>query len=338
MEKIALIAFTENGRQQAELIRTGLSGAEIREYRKGETPLADYVREAFSWADTIVFISAMGIAVRSISPYIRSKDKDPAVIVMDELANHVIPVLSGHLGGANEGAWLISDLTGAVPVITTATDINRKFAVDIWTKKNGCKIEDISKIKEISSAVLEGKTVEILSDFPVYGQVPEGLKFIESPEQAESHSGIVLSFDGSLKPFEETLNAVPQILVLGVGCRRDTDSQVFEERILEILEEHRISIDAVSKVASIDIKKDEKCIHDFCRKYGLEVEFYSAEELNAVEGEFTPSKFVKSVTGVENVCERSAAKASFNGKIVMEKIGGRGVTLALAQKDWECRF
>lgn len=341
MKKIALIAFTENGFKQLDLLRNKLVSESFTAYDKSVSTLNEFVENAFKTQDAIIFISATGIAVRKIANLVKSKDEDPAVIVMDERANFVIPMLSGHLGGANELAAEIAEITGAIPVITTATDVNHKFAVDLFTKKNNCVILDISKIKEVSAKVLKGEKVGLVSDWKVTGKAPREVEIITRKEAKDYKVGICLSLGNTRQedsPFEVTLNAVPKICTLGVGCRKETDSKVFEERVLEVLNSGGISIESVKKLRTIDIKKEERCILDFCNKYNLDFETYTASELMEVPGNFKSSEFVRKVTGADNVCERSAVKGSGGGKIILNKTGGSGVTVAVAIEDWECKF
>ena len=335
MKKVSLISVTARGKETAEKIEKAFSTNSkfsFVYFDKEKESMKDFVKSAFFDADIIIFVCATGIAVRHIAPYIVSKDRDPAVICLDDRGNFAIPLLSGHLGGANEFALELSELIGATPVITTATDVNGKFAVDMWTKKNGCIIGDISKIKEISSRILDEKSVGFVSDFPVKGDLPEGICF-----DVNCKAGICVSFDEEKKPFGETLNAEPKIVILGVGCRKNTDEAIFEEEILSRLAEEGISVKAVEKLASIDIKKDEKCIIAFSKKYNIPFVTFSAEELMRAEGEFESSEFVLKTTGADNVCERSAVCAG-SSEIIMKKSGGRGVTSAAAVREWECRF
>ena len=127
--------------------------------------------EDFEDCDAIVFIGACGIAVRSIAPFVKSKKIDPAVVVVDEQGQFAISLLSGHIGGANELTEEIAEILRAQSVITTATDLNDKFAVDVFAKKNGCFISDMELAKEISAALLAGKEVGFASDFPWIGEI-----------------------------------------------------------------------------------------------------------------------------------------------------------------------
>ncbi len=326
IKKSAIFSFTAQGLSLAKKIAEFID-AEVIENPK---EVKKYIARNFTNCDKLVFVGAVGIAVRLIKDYITTKDKDPAVVVVDECGRFAIPLLSGHLGGANELAKAISTEINATPVITTATDINNKFAVDLFAKTNNMKIADISKIVSVSSAILHCEAISLYSDFVVQGEYP-------FEHSQTSLVGVSISLDDKKSPFDITLNLVPQIITLGVGCRKNTDPVVFENYILEVLEREKISILAIETIASIDIKSSEKAILDFAEKYGIATKFYSADELQKVEGEFASSSFVKSITGVDNVCERSAVCAS-GAQIILPKESRDGITVSLAKKDWKCSF
>ena len=332
MEKAAVLAFTDRGKRLAAKLSEKLQGECDVTLFDNSGSAKDYLKENFAEKDTFVFICAAGIAVRLIAPLIKSKDVDPAVIVMDEFGQYVIPILSGHLGGANEAGERIASLMGATLVLTTATDINEKFAVDVWSKYAGCKIIDVSCIKTVSAAILRGEKVGFESGFPFEGKVPKELTL------DAADLGICVSLSDKLKPFPTTFNMVPKIVTIGIGCRKNTSVEQFEKFVLGILEENKVSIHAIEKIASIDIKKYEKCILAFSDKYQIPFVTYSAEELSEAKGDFEASEFVKSVTGVDNICERSACLGSAGGRRILSKTSGGGVTCALAMKDWKCKF
>ncbi len=340
-ERITIAAFTDPALEVAETVgeilgHEGYEGV-VTDGRK--LRLRDRMEEIFKSSSFIVFVSACGIAVRMTAPHIRSKDTDPGIIVIDEKKQFVISLLSGHLGGANELAERLAQGLGAVPVITTATDLSGRFAVDLWTKRAGCAIEDISKIKHISSAVLKGEKVGLYSDFDIEGALPEELYMGDS-----GAFGIAVSLSGTCSPFDETLNAVPGIVSMGAGCRRDTDPDRFKEFALETLAERDISLKSIESVSSIDLKADELCLKSFSEELGIPFLTYSASQLNEAGDEdsvgrpFGGSDFVRRTTGTDNVCERSAFLSSGKGKIILEKTGRDGMTLALAERDWKCKF
>ncbi len=292
-------------------------------------PSQSFYGEQIAWADALVFIGAAGIAVRSIAPHVRSKVTDPAVLCIDELGQYVIPLLSGHIGRANELAKKIAANLGALPVITTATDINGRFSVDSWAVQNGFIIDNMSLAKEISAAILE-HDIPFSSQLPISTELPTGL--------IRSDSGELGIFFGWKKqePYSHTLRLIPPILHLGIGCKRGTAAETIREAVSRMLERYNIDIRAIRSAASIDLKADEPGLRDYLQSAGLRAEFYSAETLQAVPGEFSRSDFVRKVTGVDNVCERAAMIGA--ERLIVSKSVFSGVTLALATEKKEVRF
>lgn len=302
--RLGLISFTDRGRALGEHLVDGLSQSNIAElvlWDKSQISLKAFVADYFRSLDGFVFIGAIGIAVRLTAPYLESKAQDPAVVVMDEGGRYVIPILSGHLGGANNLARDIGRLIGGEPVITTSTDVHGIFAVDTWSRRHGCEILEIDRIKHISGTLLDGRSVGLVSDFEISGELPAGL----TPAVSGS-VGICVSLSEQKQPFEVTLHIVPRCVILGIGCRRGTAFEDLERFIFETLAENDISFKAVKALHSIDLKKEEPCLLRFSETYGIPFETFSAGELMAVQGTFEGSAFVESITGVDNVCERSA--------------------------------
>ena len=323
----AYLAFTAKGEALARRLAEALPGSVTR--CGGQVTLQGWTARHFAQDEALVFVGAVGIAVRAIAPHCKSKVSDPAVVAVDEGARFAVPLLSGHLGGANGLARALAERCGAQPVITTATDVNGLFAVDLWARAQGCRVLEPERIKAVSSALLAGQTVRYWSPWPVEGQPPAGVERAETPEAAD--------FALTLTPRGRGLHLVPPIGVLGVGCRRGTTAEGLEEAFSAFCRQTGLSPAAVSAAASIDLKKDEPGIAQFCAAHGWPITFYSADRLRGVPGQFTPSAFVASVTGVDNVCERAAAAAS-GGAVVLPKQAGGGVTLALAARpfapDW----
>lgn len=285
--------------------------------------------EAFSSSDALIFIGACGIAVREIAPYIKDKQTDPAVLCIDELGQFVIPLLSGHIGGANDLARHLAEGLDATAVITTATDINHKFSVDAWAARNNCAISSMETAKAVSAAILE-QDIPLFSQFPVLTSLPDG---VVPGEQGDL--GICLTFR-AMEPFSRTLRLIPRILHLGIGCRKGTTSETIRQAVESVLKEHGIDRWALRYAASIDLKREEPGLLQFCENWDLPIRFYTAEELRSVPGDFTPSEFVRSITGVDNVCERAALRDA--EKLIVKKTAEDGVTVALAAESWEVRF
>ena len=337
--KIALFAYSRQGCKTARRVLESFKDSEVQAYtmerflEPGFAPIPrppqSFYGTLFDWADALIFIGSCGIAVREIAPYVKSKLTDPAVIAVDELARFAVPLLSGHIGGANALAMELADLLGATPVITTATDINRKFSVDAWAARQGLYIASLSAAKHISARILEAP-VPICSDFPIVTALPEG-----TAEGASGEIGICISC-GKREPFDETLLLVPPILHLGIGCRRGTSREAIEAAVNQVCREHGIHPKAIKQAASIDLKAGEAGLLEYCEKRSLPVSFYTAQELGAIPGEFTSSERVLRVTGVDNVCERAAMMGA--EKLLVRKTAMDGVTVAIALEHWEGRF
>ena len=335
--EIWIVSYTARGRDTAERAANALSGTghECRRFampkflKRGDEPLktsaAQWAEEGFARADALIFVCATGIAVRAIAPWVRDKKTDPAVLALDETGRFVIPLLSGHLGGANALAETLAERIGATPVITTATDLNDLFAVDVFAKNNRLFITDMERAKEVSAAMLAGEPVGFSSDLPVSGTLPKGLT------AGNARIGVCVSAENKT-PYEKTLLLIPKRFALGVGCKKGKDAKTLDAFLHRALSTHGVSISELSCVASIDLKRDEPAILAFAKANGLPFYTYSADELNAVPGDFSGSAFVKETTGVDCVSERAAVKAS-GGALIVKKIAEDGMTFALAKSE-----
>ena len=280
----------------------------------------DVTGELFGNFDALIFICAAGIAVRAIAPFVCSKATDPAVLVIDEQGKFVIPVLSGHLGGANALATEIAARLGAIPVITTATDSGGKFSPDSFAAANFLRITDLSVAKAVAAAVLAGEPVGLESEYP-YANCPPELH----PGEA-CRVGICIAPDEGKKPFPVTLSLVPKDLVLGIGCRKGATALQIESQV----QKSGIPLERVRFAATIEQKADEAGLLVFCSKYRLKVYSVTAEKLMQVQGEFQGSDFVQKTVGADNVCERSAVYFA-GGALAYPKFAGNGVTCAAAK-------
>lgn len=347
--RIVIISFTAQGGITGGRLETGLKdlGHESRAFSVHGLliSLSEFVKKAFTEEDGLIFIGAAGIAVRSIAPFLIGKDRDPAVVVVDELGNFAVSLLSGHLGGANELASEAAKVLGAQPVITTATDLHHAFAVDLFAKKNGLTIDDLKEAKEISAAVLRGEPVGLFSDFPLAGEIPEPL------EKGTWHrrniyitcSCAEIPYEGGKRPPGcGLLRLIPRAAVLGMGCRREIPGEAAKNAAEELLRSCGIDRRAIAMLASIDLKRDEKALIALAEEWGLTWQVFTSGELSAVEGSSSESEFVKSVTGVGNVCERSAlAGAAIGGgkvRLAAEKRIFPSVTAAVAVRETVIEF
>ena len=332
----AIFCYSRTGIETAKRVRACLEAMDAALYtmarfqEPGFLPLEKRVyEEAFLQKDALIFVGAAGIAVREIAPYVRDKKTDPAVLCIDERANFVIPLLSGHIGGANRLAMQLANALGAAAAVTTATDVNGRFAVDEFAARSGCAISDMQLAKSFAAAILE-RDLPLLSAFPLASPLPGGV--------VAGNTGALGVYIGCdlQAPFEKTLRLVPKKLRVGVGCRRGIAKEDLENAIRQVFAEHRLDLRAIAGVFSIDLKKDEEGLLAACRENGWPVHFYTADELRAVPGDFTGSAFVSSVTGVDNVCERAAMRGAQT--LLVRKTAINGVTVAVAIEHWEVRF
>nr|WP_288860374.1 cobalamin biosynthesis protein [uncultured Faecalicatena sp.] len=365
---ITIISFTESGslvnaalkkRFQKEGIPCeGYSTQRFAEKSPGLEPLPKNIREWIGefWGKRgFIFIGASGIAVRYIAPWVRDKFTDSPVVVMDEKEQFVIPLLSGHAGGAVELARQLAAWTGAVPVITTATDVQEKFAVDVFAGQNGMCITDRGLAKAISAAVLEGKKIGFYSSLPISGKMPEELEQCQDIKELKKYSyGIAVTLRDAPAtgpvhgtPLTRTpCQEIPGILrlyaepgiVVGLGCRRGTKREQLESGLALVLEQNHIHTRQIEAFASIELKKDEEGILALAEAYEVPFYVFSAEELKTIETVSSHSAFVEQTTGVDNVCERAAVFACQEGALIQPKICADGCTYALVARRRSLSF
>lgn len=271
--------------------------------------IIEWTGKFFHEASALIFVGACGIAVRAISPYVNNKIHDPAVIVVDELGRFVVPILSGHVGGANELARRVAGILQAVPVITTATDVNGLVAVDQWAVQNDCVIDNPGNIKKVSGSLLEGNDV-----------------------------GVAVTCENVPTPFPVTLWLRPKVLVLGAGCNRGVDPAEFERSAMDFLKGAGVSLLSLKALASIDLKKDEPALKIFAERHEVQFVTFKASELQSIQGNFTASETVMKFTGTDDVCERACVLAAGEGSVLLRsKCVYNGVTFALARSEFgEC--
>ena len=358
--KIWIVSFTEKGAVVGTALENGLNAQgdeaaawvrtsrseNVKEGRVLKEKLSDWTKEAFSTADAVIFIGAAGIAVRSIAPFVRDKYLDPAVVVVDELGRYCISLLSGHIGGANDLARRVAALIDAQPVITTATDLENRFAVDLFASANGLTAVPQKLMKDIAAAAVAGERVGFVSDYPTEGTVPEEIEIVEAGAGEEPEIipdnlpeiGVCISSFTSRKPFHRTLHLIPRAVWLGIGCKKDASEAQIRRAAEAFLAENGIAKEAVAGVASCDVKSEEAGLKAFAGRWELPLRFFSAEELSEVEGDFASSDFVRQAVGVDNVCERASAAASGGGKLIAPKTVIDGVTVAAATEFITVKF
>ena len=300
-------------------------------YYDGDMPREAWIRDKFSYHIPLLFVGATGIAVRLIAPFVEDKLRDSAVIVMDQRGRHVIPLLSGHMGGANEIARNLADRVGAEVILTTATDVEDLFAVDVFARRNGFCICDRAGIRRISQRLLEGEKIRLAIDPAITffkEDLPERLHLVEA-----SDGNVDLWIGCNPLDQETDLQLIHKPYVLGMGCKKGKSFEALQTFALEELQKEGIAMDQVAALASIDLKQGEMGLETLACFYHLPFYTYGADDLQEVEGQFSESAFVSHVTGVSNVCERAAlACAGQGGRLLVKKQAKDGMTFALAKQ------
>ena len=377
--KLAIISFTENGIKLSQTVAKSLSGRKVTLYTKcsqytAEDLKVQRVRESLQvWTaqrmaegDALLFIGACGIAVRAIAPNLTDKLHDVPVLVMDEEGQYVIPILSGHVGGANELARELADLMDACPVITTATDVQKKFAVDLFAKRNHLEIMNKDGIAKVSAKALAGEQLTIAVRakniecyHPKFCEVCEEdfteaenqlLREASMHKQDQEACGVEQPLrlvpyvkdqpvDIVVSEMQDNKNALiwlrPRRYVVGMGCRKNKASEELLAFYQETLEQAMVEPGEVYALASIDKKKDEPGLLAISERMRIPFFTYTAEELNRVGACVHSSEFVKAQVGVDNVCERAAfAGCGVSGWLIYEKHAFDGMTIAIAERNW----
>lgn len=354
--EIIVFSFTRTG--------TGLNRGLCERLRKRGNRCIGYAPEKFAengikpipgepgkviganWGQSsFVFIGAAGIAVRYISPFVKDKLTDSPVLVMDEKGRYVIPILSGHVGGAVRMADEIAKMTGAEPVHTTATDVQKRFAVDVFAEKNGLRITDRQMAKEISAAVLEGEKIAFRVAYPecrIEGRIPEELVLCKDFSETSVYRYTILVGDGheiQAKCDEKesegqggTLLLKPVNVTAGIGCRKGIRTEILRSGLESILKENGLELDQVERIASIDLKTEEPALCNLARELRIPFVTYPAEILKEIPCVTASSDFVARMTGIDNVCERAALTCCQGGKLIQGKCIRESMTAALARR------
>ena len=333
MQKIAVIQISEAGKHLAYFLQQELGAQLIERTAVGEHW---YIYDAF------VFIGAMGICIRTIAPYVEDKHKDPAVVCVDSFGNHVISVLSGHIGGANDLTRQIASALGVEPVITTQSDNAGLWAIDTIYENYDWHMSHVGNLNTAIGKFVNREKVALLFDIRDEGTeyleriCPKHVTIVNSIDEIKEGNYalaiIVSPFIYSNLPSDLlVVYYTPQVLDLGIGLAHQAPVETYDD-IQQLLSEHNICLwsECIRSICTIDIKAEEPVIQKFQdEQYGLELKLYSAEELAKVDVP-TPSQTVADHVGTPSVCEAAALLASNHGKLLLPKIKGKNYTLAVA--------
>lgn len=315
--------------------------------------LKEVVPELWKECAVIVFIMATGIVVRHIAPFLQSKDIDPAILVLDEKGEFVIPLLSGHLGGANAWARKIANGIGAQPVLTTATDVRGLTAPDEYARQLGWAVEPVTKLRKVNRFLLDKGYLTIWSDYELPEQHPlredPHYRFLEESEKGKAHLWISVQKESNLgssydfanynQPghFDEApLLLIPRVYSIGVGCRRGASREQILEAVQVGLDLLGISRKSVQGLYSIELKANEVGIQEAAQVLGVPFRTFSKEEVQAVNEKrrLACSGFVREKIGVDGVCEATSLLGAKLGELVLPKQKLNGVTVAISQEKF----
>lgn len=355
--RVAIIAVTEKGKNTAEKIASELENVDVFFQKRG---IKDLTGELFNKYECIIFVSACGIAVRCISPFLKSKFEDPAVLVVDDNGNNVISLLSGHIGGANEITLKIADVLNANPVITTSTDTNKKGALDVIVSKIGGYVENLREsAKLVNSYLVDDKRVGIYFDSDYESEKDSlnlsGFELIDEKTEIDAIAKLdaLVSVTGKLRCWVDEIvdkidenvdrldkhnlekanlsyiKLVPRRIALGMGCRKNTETEKMIEEFSTFSALNNIHPAAIVKTGSFIIKKDEKCMIDLSKALCAEFNLFDVDEICTCDYMFDKSEFVKKNTGVYSVAQPSAYLLS--GNVISEKYKNNGTTFAFGR-------
>lgn len=346
--QVHILYFTQTGSVLAAKLARELARVENVTYASGKGCCKEWTAEHFRKGNVLVYIGACGIAVRAVAPHIGSKETDPAVIVIDEKGENVIPILAGHLGGANEWARKIAELTKGKAVLTTATDVNGIFAVDLFAKENQLLIGDLKKAARFTASLLEEGKASVVTPrkyadvIQFEDGIPAELQAYDLPDEqlAGQHGENVALITPDVEPStnpDAPLRLIPRCVILGMGCRKGKSYEELRDFAEGTLQELGLDREAVCAIASIDVKKEEPGLVSLAADLGVPLQTFNAEELEKTELEnwtFMESDRVREYVGTGNVCERAAAAAGAR-KILIGKTAKDGMTICVGMRPVE---
>lgn len=296
--------------------------------------LKDFMGGAFKKYSQIIMIMSCGIAVRSISPYVQSKHKDPAVVVIDDLGKHVISLLSGHIGGANSLTQEIAKSIEAVPVITTASDLRGIEAVDTMAQRLELVIEDFEVAKKVTASLVNGEATGLFSDINGIKH-DRRLMYIEKLEKVKECNINALIYIGYRDLHELDVLDIPVVklikrdLVLGIGCRKGINSDRILEAFESVCKTYCVNKSAIRSIATIELKKNEEGIKKLSAYLNVPIDIIDTNKIAEVEKHFECSDLVRRITGVGCVAEPTAYISSEYGSCVVPKTKLNGITMSI---------
>jgi len=333
--KIAILTINQPSLDSAQRLLSYLGDHDVDIYGKeGLThtlsflhtyqKLDDILPDAWETYDAIICILAMGAVVRKIAPLLKDKSTDPAVIVINLGLDRVVPLLSGHLGGANALAdEIASALPSCINFISTATDQTRTLAFEMLAKERGWQIRNLKALARISNRLINKQTVKVATYRSLFETIPDRTNLILSDFSHIDEDTVVIA----AHIHTEHLTLMPPV-TLGIGCNRGTGQEMIEEAFQTFLTQHNLTPSQIGAIASFDAKKDEKGLLAFAKAHHLPVTFFDKESINALEQTFSHSASTK-FFGLKGVAEPSAVLGSHYKELIIKKsVYHKAITIA----------
>ena len=334
MEKTSVLAITKNGIKIGQNLKEIFPDWSIfapAKLSNGDSNIVWYTEvtsekivELFKKNNALICLFSLGAVIRLIAPHLKDKKTDPAVIVIDDKANFVISVLSGHIGGANELTQEIANKINALPIITTAADVNKTLAVDLIGREFNWKIDDESMVTRISAHMVNEESIGVFQQTGERNwckKMPKNVSVYETMEELkESNSKAYLIISDKLIDRDLVRESViyrPPSLVIGIGLHWDTTKETIMEGIEHCLKKFKLSPKSIAKLVSIKKPQDVQGLIDVGKELEIPVEYVDREDLAEISAP-NPSETVKTFEGTASVSEAAAIKVS-GGELIVEK-------------------
>lgn len=349
MKKVTFIAFTDRGIEKALLLQREYPKSLIitshesdNEHVSVVESVQDYLTENFAKRDGFCFVSALGICVRMIAPFLESKHDDPAVVCVDDHGQNAQSVIGGHQGGANVFAKKVALVLGGDAVISTSSDLQDIWSLDLLAERYAWSSWTNRPTNELIATFVNNKPTAVLLDVRDEGTehlertAPDFVTFFYKEEDIDA-TAFELLIAVTYKTIDSSIPTwafYPKCVHLGSGCSKELDGELFEERLKDLIVEKGVAFESISSFGSIDIKAEQQAYLDFAERNDLPFVTYSSEEIETVEVP-NPSEMVQSKIGVDGVSESTSMLMSDNDKLLVEKQkialeNGEKFTFALA--------
>lgn len=345
---LAIVSLTKGGASLATEIKkyypdANFFGKQVAEGSQESIPgrFTDWIAEHFHYYDQWIFIMATGIVVRAIADLLIHKSKDPAVVVMDEKGNFAIPLVSGHLGGANDLARELAEKIKAIPVITTASDVRGVVSVDELAKHNNLLLCDYEGAKRVTADLVNGKGIGVFARQPIQAKIPapyqlfvgdQGWRTMEEKLRNGEISCFLYIGDESVSFPYSFVQLYPRNLIVGIGCRKGTDLSVIEAGLSNMMDLAGFTSKGIGAVATAWVKAEEPGILKLADRLQATMQIFTHDEIKNVSNQFDGSDFVEKTIGVSCVSEPCGYLGSERGECLVPIVRKHGMTLSLWRK------